>query len=910
MTNRPDPDQLLSAVQRETDDQRGRLILFLGYAAGVGKTYAMLQAAQHRLAEGIDIVVGYVETHGRAETDALLDGLESVPVQQIEYRGVTLREMNLDAILTRQPDYVLVDELAHTNAPGTRHPKRYQDVLELLSAGINVYSTMNVQHLESLNDVVAKITEVVVRETVPDHVLEVASEIRLIDLPVEELIQRLHEGKIYVPDQAARAVERFFRPGNLTALREIALRRTADRIDDKLRDYMQTHAISGVWPAGERLLVCVGPSPLSERLVRAAARLATNLNAAWTAIYVETGAALSPNDRLRVEQSLQLAEQLDAQIATITGRSVAEAAIDYARRYNINRIVAGRPLRSRWREWLRGGSIIDQIIRRAPDLDLYVISGEAEQVKRSARGADGQPGDSWTSYGWSTLLVALTTLLALPLRMNIEPTNIAMVYFVAVIVAAVRLGRAPAIFASLLSVIAFDLVFILPYYTFVVADTQYLLTFAALLAVGIVVSTLAAQARRQELAARRRESQTAALYDFSRRLTGAVEADDIAQALVAHIEQTQGAAAVLFTRDDAGALVQRAASEKITLDSAALDSTALDSAALDSAVLDSVVLDSDEQAVATWVAQRGQPAGRFTDTLVAAEGYYLPLLATGNKLGVVGLFFDEELSSLPSERRRALELSSSQAALALERITLAADAQQTQLLRQAEQLQSTLLNSISHDLRTPLATITGALSSLRDDAALLDAATQRDLADMAWDEARRLNDLVGNLLHMTRLESGALTLRRDESDVEDIIGAALTQLARGLRERAVDIDVPADLPAVPVDFPLVVQALANVVDNALKYSADGAPLSIRSYRGNGNVVIEIADRGIGIPADEQARVFDKFYRAANGASGTGLGLAISKGVVDAHGGRIEAKPRGGGGTIVSLALPVEREKSL
>ncbi len=891
MTNRPNPDQLLSAVQREGDDQRGRLILFLGYAAGVGKTYAMLQAAQHRHAEGVDIVVGYVETHGRAETDALLDGLEIVPVQQIEYRGVTLREMDLDAILTRRPEYVLVDELAHTNAPGTRHPKRYQDVLELLDAGINVYSTMNVQHLESLNDVVAQITEVVVRETVPDHVLEVVSEIRLIDLPVDELIQRLHEGKIYVPDQAARAVERFFRPGNLTALREIALRRTADRIDDKLRDYMQTHAISGVWPAGERLLVCVGPSPLSERLVRAAARLATNLNAAWTAAYVETSAALSTDDRLRVEQTLQLAEQLGAQTTTITGRSVAEAAIDYARRHNINRIVAGRPLQARWREWLRGGSIVDQIIRRAPDLDLYVISGEAERVERSTRGTDSQPGDSWISYGWSTLLVALTTLLALPLRMTIEPTNIAMVYFVAVIVAAVRLGRAPAIFASLLSVVAFDLVFILPYYTFVVADTQYLLTFGALLAVGIVVSTLAAQARRQELAARRRESQTAALYDLSRRLAGAVEADDIATTLLRHIEQTQGAATVVFTRDDAGALVQRATSDGVTAGSRTDGK-----------------MDSDEQAVATWVAQHGQPAGRFTETLVAAEGHYLPLRATGNTtdntLGVVGIFFDEELASLPSERRRALELSSSQAALALERITLAADAQQTQFLRQAEQMQSALLNSISHDLRTPLATITGALSSLRDDAALLDAATQHDLADMAWDEARRLNGLVGNLLDMTRLESGALPLRRDESDVEDIVGAALTQLARGLRGREVDIDVPGDLPAVSVDFPLVVQALVNVVDNALKYSAEDAPLSIAAGVENASVVIEVADRGIGIPADERAHVFDKFYRAANGASGTGLGLAISKGVVDAHGGHIEAKPRAGGGTVVSLALPV------
>ncbi|HEX9924752.1 MAG TPA: sensor histidine kinase KdpD [Anaerolineae bacterium] len=884
---RPDPDELLNLVQREQEQQaRGKLKIFLGYIAGVGKTYAMLEAAHQRLTEGQDLAVAYLETHGRPETETLLPGLELIPRQAVEYRGVTLRELDLDAVLARRPQLVLVDELAHTNAPGSRHAKRYQDVLELLNAGIDVYTTLNIQHLESLNDVVARITGITVRETVPDRILDEAHEIELVDLPVDELLQRLKDGKVYVPEQAGRAIQKFFRPGNLSALRELSLRRAADRVDEQMRTYMQTHAIAGPWPAGERLLVCVSPSPLSERLVRAARRLAVRLNAEWFAVYVETPgqARLSAAGRDHVAHNLQLAESLGAKTFTLTGNSLAESIVAFAHTHNVSRIVAGKPLRPRWAELLHG-SIVDQIIRHSGDLDIYVISSAPEQPKPGLKRTAIRPTPPWPQYAWSAGLVTLATLLGFPLRPFINPINLVMLYLLAVVIAAIRLGRCPAILASFLSMVAFNYVFVPPYYTYVVSDAQFLLTFAALLVVGLVISTLTAQARDQARAAQHRQAHTAALYELSRDLAAASEPETIAQIVVTHIGQTlDSPAAVLLPQPEKLAPCFTA---------------------------NGFSMDDNEQAVAAWVFQHSQPAGRGTETLAGATNSYLPLKASHNMIGVLGVSVNESTGSLMPEQWRLLESFANQAAQAIQRVNLAGEARQAQLLRETEKLQTALLNSISHDLRTPLASITGALSSLRDDAAFLTETARNILVVTAWEQADRLNNLVGNLLEMTRLQAGATKVKPEACDVQDLIGVALEQLGRRLRGRTIDIEAPDDLPLVSMDFVLMVQVLVNLLDNAIKYSPPDKPITIHAAATPAEFTLQVIDRGVGISENELERIFQKFYRlqGANGVGGTGLGLSISQGIVDAHGGRIWATNNPAGGAIFTIAMPLNSSET-
>jgi two-component system sensor histidine kinase KdpD len=910
---RPDPDALLATVKAEERQRaRGKLKIFLGYAAGVGKTYAMLEAAHQRQREGVDVVIGYVETHGRPETDALLNGLDVIPRRRVEYRGTVLAEMDVDAVLARSPGLSLVDEFAHTNAPGSRHPKRHQDVEELLAAGIDIYTTLNIQHLESLNDIVAQITGVTVRETIPDRVLDEADEIEVVDLPPDELVRRLREGKVYVPEQAARAVQRFFRKGNLTALREIALRRAAERVDDQMRAYMQARAIPGPWPAHERLLVLVSPSGVSERLVRTARRLADELNAEWTALYVEAPghAALPPRRREHVAYTLRLAEDLGATVLTLPGTSVAETALAYARQYNITKIIAGRPLRPRWRD-LVSGSVSDQLLRRSGAIDIYLI-GTEEETEASAR-----PG--WRISGklrlylQSSLLVACATFLGFlldpaltlekwnlllrllgagvrptaPLREPaIEQTNLAMLYLAAVVISALNWGRGPAIVASVLSVVCFDLLFVAPYFTFAVSDTQYILTFIALLLVGVVMSTLAARAREQAEAAQRREGETARLYDFSRELTEAVRLPDILQTLVRHVRQNLGGDVVVVLPADEppSRLTSVAASDGLTLD-------------------------EHEMAVVDWVFRHGQPAGPQTDTLPAARLRYLPLKTPRGVIGVMGIG-GPDLTDRPMtpEERRAVEVIASQASLAIERAQLSEAARKAEVLQATERLQTALLNSISHDLRTPLVSVTGALSSLRDDASLKADSNRASLIENAHAEADRLNRLVGNLLDMTRLEAGALRLAPEPCDVQDVIGAALTQMEETLRDRRVTLDVPEELPLVPMDFVTIVQVLVNLLDNAHKYSPPETAIDLRARAVGAFLEVEVSDRGLGIPREDLVRVFDKFYRVRRPETigGTGLGLSICKGIVEAHGGFIAAENRQGGGTTITVALPLRQ----
>ncbi len=880
---RPNPDELLALVQEEEKaKERGRLKIFLGYAAGVGKTYAMLEAAHQRKEEGVDVVVGYVETHGRIETERLQAGLEAILRKKLEYRGVWLEEMDVDAILSRQPQLALVDELAHTNAPGSRHLKRYHDVEDLLDAGMNVYVTLNIQHLESLNDVIAQITGVKVHETVPDAVIDEASEIELVDLPPDELLARLKDGKVYVPDQAVRAIEKFFRKGNLTALRELSMRRAAERVDDQMLAYMQTRAIPGPWPAAERLLVCISPSPMAERLVRSARRLADELNAEWTAVYIETSAHahLSPDQRDRVAQTLMLAEALGGKTITLSGDSVARSVTDYARQYNFTKIIVGKTLEPRWIEWFRG-SVVDHLMRFSGNIDIYVVSRE-EKTPDLRQTFARQIHSPFQRYLWAILLVALGTGLNMLFHPRISPTNLVMIYLLNVVIVASYLGRGPAILASILSVLVFDYFFVPPYLTLVVSDTEYLLTFTGLLGVGLVISELTARARDQAEMARRREASTAALYGLSRDLAAAAGIDDILRAITQNVSQTFGREVVIFLpdKDPEAGLKPYTYSPNFTPD-------------------------ENERAVAVWTFQHRQSAGRGTDTLSASEARYLPLMTARGVVGVLGAKPMDASRHLSLEQVRLMEAFANQAALAIERVQLADQARQAQLLKATEELQSALLNSISHDLRTPLVSITGSLSSLQEDNNM-DEETRQSLLETAREEADRLNRLVGNLLDMTRIEAGAIQVGRESSDVLDVIGTALETINSQLGNHPVKVDVPDDLPLVPMDFVLMERVLVNVLDNAIKYSPAQAPIEVQARLAGNDLQINVLDQGPGIPTRDLERIFDKFYRVQRPGyvRGTGLGLSICKGIVEAHGGSIYAKNRQDGGAIITIVLPL------
>ena len=879
MKSRPDPDELLRNIGSE-ETQRGELKIFLGYAAGVGKTFAMLEAAHQRKAQGVDVAVGYIETHQRVETEALLESLEVLPRRAVEYHNVILQELDVDAVLKRNPALVLIDEFAHSNPPGSRHPKRYQDVQEILDAGIDVYTTLNIQHLESLNDIVAQVTDVIVRETVPDRVIDEASEIEVIDLPPDELLTRLSEGKVYIPDQAARAIQSFFRKGNLTALREMSLRRAAERVDDQMLSYMRTRAISGPWAAGERLLVCISPSPLAEKLIRNTRRLADELNAEWFTIYVE--ATLRPENnpanRERIDRAMLLAEGLGAKTRRLASRSIPEAVLEFARENNITRVVIGKPLKPRWQE-LWKGSIVDQLIYANSEIDIFVVSS-MEETPRTIIPAGWQPHRPISRYLVAAGLIALSTLLGFTVRGNLEPANLVMLYLASVVVSAVYLGRGPSLLASILGVIAFDFFLVPPYLTLAISDTQYVITFAALLIVSLIISSLTARVREQAEASILREAQTAALYNLGRDLTSATDLQHTSQIIISHIGQAFGRQAAIFLQ----------ANGKLSTFASSPDYQPAE----------------EEQAVAAWAFEHREAAGRGTDTLPDAQIRCHPLITPNGIVGVLGIHPNETSSLMNPEQRQILAAFANQAALAIERASLVEQARQAELLQATEKLQTALLNSISHDLRTPLVAITGAVTSLDEQAESLSEENRHNLIMTAREEAERLNRLVGNLLSMTRIESGAIRLHREPGDIQDVIGTALEQLGTRIANHEVVVRIPEEFPLIPIDFALMVQVVVNLIENAAKYSPEQSLIEVSVTRQNNQVRIDLADRGMGIPSQDLIRVFDKFYRIQRpeGVTGSGLGLSISKGIVEAHQGTIEALQREGGGTILRVELPV------
>jgi two-component system sensor histidine kinase KdpD len=872
---RPDPDTLLRRVQRDAA-KRGRLKVFFGAAPGVGKTYAMLEAARAQRAAGVDVVIGWVETHQRAETAALAEGLERLPPREVEHRGTRLREFDIDAALARRPGLLLLDELAHTNAPGSRHPKRWQDAQELLEAGTHVWTTLNVQHLESVNDLVERITGIVVRETLPDHLLDEADEVEFVDLPPEDLLRRLAEGKVYLPDQAARAVKQFFRKGNLTALRELALRRTAEHVDADVQDYRRDHAIETTWPVAERVLVSIRPNPESGRLVRAARRLAARLRAEWIAVWVESPGQrpLSAAERSHLAAAFSLAEQLGAETATVSGPSVSEALLRFARERNISKIVVGKPVHGRWRDRLRG-SLVDAIVRASGDIDVFIVSGEQARPAPPVPGVPGPRSAGPLPYLWSAAVVALCTLLCSAMIGRFDRANLVMVYLLGVAFVASRHGRGPSAAAAVLSVAALDFFFVPPHLTFAVADTQYLVTFGVMLLVSLLISTLAARVRAQADAARQRERRTQVLYSLSRDLAAARTVDEIARIVSRHVSDVLGGPATVLVPGPEGGLGAPSGPAQ----------------------------EAHEAAVAHWAFDHGRMAGLGTDTLPGASALYLPVRGTQAVLGVVGVRPDPGLLPLRPDQADLLEALTRQAAAGLERARLADEAQKARVAMEAERLRSTLLSSVSHDLRTPLAAITGAASSLLQDTSL-GAEAQRELEEAIYEEAGRLNRLVSNLLDMTRLESGSLRLARDWHSLEELVGSALARLEPTLKGRTVRVVVPADLPLVPVDGVLVEQALVNLLENAAKYTDPPGAIEVTASAEGGSIEVAVADEGPGLPPGTEERVFEKFYRAQSARHGFGLGLPICRAIVTAHGGRIWAERREPRGTRFRFTLPL------
>ena len=881
---RPDPDELLRRIhEQEEREHRAKLKIFFGASAGVGKTYAMLVEAHERRRAGVDVVVGVAETHGRSETAALLEGLETLPLRPVEYRGAALREFDLDAALARRPGLLLLDELAHSNAPGSRHARRWLDVEELLAAGIDVCTTLNVQHVESLYDVVAQITGVAVRELVPDSILERADEIELVDLPPDDLLQRLREGKVYIPEQATRAAEHFFKKGNLIALRELALRMTADRVDQQMESYRRDHAIRDTWAVGGRILVGLGEPEAGLGLIRAASRMAARLRAEWLVVHVEMPGEFAPTGVARdhLADLMGYAEELGAEAAMLTGTRIADQMLAYARERNVSRIIVGKSTRAFWLRLLRG-SLVDALLAGSGGIDVFVMSGESGEGERPPVPAPVQPPSLRASnYAQSLLVVALCTGIAWIVNLRLPPANLPMIYLLGIMAVAMRLGRGPAVVASVLSVAAFDFFFVPPTLAMHVTDTQYLLTFAGMLLVALVISTMASRLRQQADAAREREHRTAVLYRLSRELSSLRATPELLRAALRRVADVFGGRGVILLPDAAGRL-SVAAGEESVLGEAGHD-----------------------QGVSQWTFDHAQPAGAGTPTLPAAGALFLPLLGASQAVGVLGIVPDDPAHVLTRDRFRLAETFASQVALSLERAQLAEQAERTHVLVESERTRSLLLSSVSHDLRTPLSVITGATSSLLADGAPLSAPLRRELVETIAEEAQRLNRLVGNLLDMTRLESGAMPVRREWHSLEEVVGSALGRLESRMQGRDVAVRLAPGLPLVQLDDVLIGQVLFNLVENALKYTPPGSPIEIGAALVDGTLRIEVADRGPGLPPGQEESVFEKFYRGRREGdpSGVGLGLSICRGIVEAHGGAISAANRDDGGVRFLVLLP-------
>ncbi|HUI13244.1 MAG TPA: sensor histidine kinase KdpD [Xanthobacteraceae bacterium] len=891
--NRPSPEALLEAARRE-ESRIGKLRIFVGAAPGVGKTYEMLLQAHARKKDGYDVVVGIVETHGRRETEGLLDGLEIVPRRRVEYKGQSLTEMDLDAIEARRPQIVLVDELAHTNVEGSRHPKRYLDVEELMSRGIDVYTTVNIQHIESLNDVVAQITHVRVRETVPDAVFDRADAVELVDLTPDDLIQRLKEGKVYVPKQAERALEHFFSPANLTALRELALRRTAERVDEQLLSQMQAHAIQGPWAAGERILVCISEDPRGAGLVRYAKRLADRLHGPWVALYVEGRRALqlTEEERDRVADTLRLAEALGGEAITLPGSDhrIAEDVISYSLANNVTQIIIGKSARTRWFEILHG-SVVHDLVRRSGNISVHVIAGDTVAgqpiPKKSTRAAERDHGFDPRPYGAALIAVAVALGIAELIGAAIGSTNSDLVFLTAVVAVAVRFGLWPSLFASLVSALAYNFFFLPPIYTFTIADPHNVTAFGFFTLVAVIVSSVAARVRTQAVATMERARTTESLYAFSRKLAGAGTLDDVLWATAYQTALMLKVRVVLL-------LPER------------------DTIAVKAGYPPEDILDDADIAAAKWAWENNRVAGRGSDTLPGAKRLFLPMHTGRGAIGVMGIDSDKPGPLLTPDQRRLLDALADQGALAIERVRLVEEMDRVERNAETERLRSALLTSISHDLKTPLAAVLGSAGTLRDLAEKLSTSEKAELLGTIIDESERLNRFIANLLDMTKLESGAISPNVALHDLGEIVGSALRRASRILSRHEIELDLAPDLPMLELDAVLFEQVLFNILDNAAKYAPPQTTIRIQAWRSGNAVCLRVLDEGSGIPPADLEHIFDKFYRAQKTdqvRAGTGLGLAISRGFVEAmHGTIVAANRSDRSGAMFTINLPVPRQR--
>src|SRR5262245_12459305 len=888
--SRPNPDELLARVQAdEAKSQRGRLKIFFGAAPGVGKTYAMLEAARREKAAGADVVVGYVEPHGRKETEALLEGLEPIPPREFAYHGMTLREPDVDAILSRKPQLVLIDELAHTNAEGSRHAKRWQDVEDLRAAGIDIFSTLNVQHIESLNDIVAQITGVTVRETIPDRVFESADDLELADVTAEELLERLAAGKVYVPAQVERALQNFFQRPNLVALRELALRQVAQRLHIDVESARQQRAAKATWATAERILVCVGPRPTTPRVIRTARRMAAALSAEWIAVTVELNGrpAASATAREATGQHLRLAERLGAQTVSLLGDDIAGTILDYARSRNVTKIVIGKTSEPRWKRLL-WSTVVDQLLEQSGDIDVYVIHGEPERLARHA------PPPTADKFSWRPYLLALVTVVfcalvaALFFHFRLSEANVVMVFLAGVAWVAFRYGRGPAIVATLAAVPIFDFFFVPPYLTFAVSDTQYVLTFAVMLAIGLIVGTLTARLKEQAAHARLRERRASALYQLSRQLSSLSGSEFLVIAAGRQIEDIFEAEAAIYLSRPHGPPELRYGQH-----------TSIPGKAINAIV-------------AQWVAEHDQMAGAGTDTLPNATALFLPLVGSQQTIGALGVKSDDITRLLAPDQRQLLEACTSQLALALERDQMAMAAQEAQVEAEAEHLRSALLSGVSHDLRTPLAAIAGASSSLLEN---MDGqiATRRELLSTIVDESRRLSRLLDNLLEMSKLESGSAAPNMQWHVLEELVGTAIARARHDLAGHEVRIHLPTKLPLIHVDGILIEQVFINLLENAARYCPAGSQVVISANVDGPWLAITVADNGPGVPPGMEEKIFEKFFRGAkhpDARRGSGLGLAICRAIIQLHGGTIKAANRPSGGAQFTIRLPISKEAPL
>ncbi len=885
--DRPDPDVLLAQLQQEeAQAKRGKLRIYFGASAGVGKTYAMLAAARKLREEGRDVVVGVVETHGRSETASLLEGLPILPSKELEYKGNRLNEFDLDAAISLHPELILVDELAHTNVPGSRHPKRWQDVEELLGSGIDVFTTLNVQHLESLNDVVGGITGIRVWETLPDTFFDRADEVMLVDIPADELLGRLKAGKVYIAEQAERASKNFFRKGNLIALRELALRRTADRVEEDVQSYRAKQAIERVWKTEASFLCCIGPRPGSERAVRSAARLATQLNVEWTALYVETPALqrLPSARRERILRTVKLAQDLGANTAILSGGNAASAIVEYARSHNISKIIFGRSAPHRLLFWRP--SFGRRLASLAPDVDLIEIgrgdavttAQEREEYLAAPPGVDAKNRQRSLSYVWAAAACVLPTLVGTLLLPYFDPVNIVMLFLLTVVVVAVMFGRGPAVLATLLGVVSFDFFFVPPRLSFAVSDVQYLLTFVVMLAVGLTISQLTAGLRYQARVASHREERSRALYQFARELSSPLRTEDVVATTADFIGRTFRAKVALLLPDATDRLVYAPhTSPGLPID----------------------------LGTAQWAFDRAQPAGAGTDTLPGNEFLYLPLRAPMRTRGVLAIRPESRRLLLVPEQRRQLDTFAALVAIALERVHYVEVAQQALIKIESERLRNSLLSALSHDLRTPLAAVFGLADSLRLSKPP-PTGQQLEIADAIREAARGMSALVNNLLDMARIQSGEVKLNLQWQPLEEVVGSALKSTQVMLANHHVEVDLDSQLPLVEFDAVLIERVLCNLLENAAKYTPAGSTVLLTAVTSGKDLLVSVVDNGPGLPKGQEEAIFEKFTRGAreSATSGVGLGLAICRAIVEAHKGKIWAENIPEGGARFSFTLPL------